>query len=99
MVVLYYDSITLLSTYGVWLLLATICAILGLGVTWRNKASYSNQFSTILRATRGKAIDEAVVSGDDGASPMPETLGELEIRLGSGPNGTAEVLLKPKIRE
>jgi hypothetical protein len=78
-----YNSRNLLMSYGLALGFALIAVIAGCASIWYNGASYSNRFSTILRATRGQKLEELVALNDrTGADPLPKYLAKTRIRLG-----------------
>jgi hypothetical protein len=78
-----YNSRNLLFSYGLALGFALIAVVAGCVSIWYNGASYSNRFSTILRATRGQNIEELVALNDRaGADPLPKYLAKARIRMG-----------------
>jgi hypothetical protein len=77
-----YNSRNLLMSYGLALGFALIAVVAGCASIWYNGASYSNRFSTILRATRGQNMEELVALNDrTGADPLPKYLAKARIRL------------------
>ena len=58
-----------------------MCAVIGFLAMMKNSLSYTNNFSTILRATRGKDLDKLVADGEvNGADPLPAFIAGMELR-------------------
>ncbi|KAE9381990.1 hypothetical protein N431DRAFT_282795, partial [Stipitochalara longipes BDJ] len=75
-----YRRITLLVTYGSSIACALICVIVGCFALLRNKLSYSNDFSTILRTTRRPELDMIVHESERiGADPLPNGIARTKV--------------------
>jgi hypothetical protein len=78
-----YNSRNLLLSYGLVLGFALTAVTADCVSICYNGASYSNKFSTILRATRGQNLEELVALNDQkGAGPLPSYLAKARIRFG-----------------
>lgn len=62
---------------------ALVCVFAGAESMMCNCGSYSNTFSSVLRATRGATFDNAVPKDDDATSPVPKELANLQIQIGT----------------
>jgi hypothetical protein len=75
-----YRSTELYLAYGLSILAATSCLVLGLILIRRNAGSYSNDFSTVLRTTRHPSLRETVDTAQSvGLSPLSKELAEVKI--------------------
>ncbi|KAL6249930.1 hypothetical protein RBB50_002231 [Rhinocladiella similis] len=52
--------------------------------------SFQNTFSTFVRVTRGASLDGPVQEPDDGKDPLPQRLGNTELRLAAPLNSVRE---------
>jgi hypothetical protein len=79
-----YESRTLFIAYGISILFASICILLGVHALLHNRASYTNSFSTIVRVTRDPLLSSLIADEGDlqGAEPVPEHIRKAEVRLG-----------------
>lgn len=78
-----YDSTNLLLCYGIALGLSLLACIFGGASIFMSQASYSNKFSTTMRATRGSRIEDLIQHKDrSGEDPLPEYLTGARIVLG-----------------
>ncbi|KAJ9616449.1 hypothetical protein H2200_000167 [Cladophialophora chaetospira] len=79
-----YEPRTLLIAYGISMLFALICVLLGVHALLRNGASYTNSFSTVVRVTRDPALSRLIADEGDlqGAEPVPKHIRRAEVRLG-----------------
>ena len=78
-----YNPRWLFLSYGLGFGFTVVSAIIGCVAMKRNGASYSNRFSTIVRATRGPAFDEVVQEADRrGQDPLPTRIAEQKVVLG-----------------
>lgn len=80
-------------SYGVAIALTLLAVITGFVLLLINGASYSNKFSTIMRATRGGHIDMLVMAQEtSGADPLDEGLAKAKIWIGAqgGAGGVEE---------
>ena len=70
--------------YGVAIFFTVIAVCIGLAAMLVNGSSYSNSFSTIVRAARGAEITVTIQEDDlDGKDVLPQYLKEAEIRFRS----------------
>jgi hypothetical protein len=76
-----YAARTLLITYGTVILLCLTAVMVGLGTIFATSTSYSNNFSTILRATRNADISHPVEDRDDGRDPLPLVIAQATITI------------------
>lgn len=81
-----YNSRNLWISYGVALAFTFLACLLGCTTIYRNGASYSNLFSTVLRTTRRLQEFDSLLTGRDetGADPLPQHLSKARIELGLG---------------
>lgn len=80
-----YRQANLIASYSTALGLSLLACIAGCVSIYRNGASYSNLFSTMLRTTRGHigTFDDVLTAKDkDGADPLPKYLATAQIELG-----------------
>ena len=76
-----YQSLDLFLSYGIAILAAAISLSIGYLAIVKNGLSYSNEFSTILRTTRGEDLDSLVQDEETGGGdPLPVHLGDVEVR-------------------
>lgn len=78
-----YARSDLLLAYGISLLCALICSLVGLQAFFINNASYQNIFSTYLRATSDSEVRLQVSSDDRGSDPLPTALAKATVTLSS----------------
>jgi hypothetical protein len=78
-----YAARTLLMTYGTVIFLCLIAVMTGLITIFATSTSYSNNFSTVLRATRNAHLSHAVGSHDDGRDPLPLVIAQAKITISS----------------
>lgn len=80
-----YNPRDLVIAYGLSIFWAIICIGLGAMAISRNSGSYSNIFSTIVRATRDSELDRLIEEGDDrsGMEPLPQHIARITLRFGS----------------
>ena len=77
-----YTRRRLWITYGVSLLCATVAVALGLHAIIAGGASYSNEFSTILRVSRHAYLDHEVAQCDAaGTDPLPKYLAKATLTI------------------
>jgi hypothetical protein len=76
-----YNKSDLFITYGLGLLSALGCSIIGLWAFAMNKSSYQNLFSTFLRSTNNLEVRSRIADGDSGADPLPKRLAKSEVEL------------------
>jgi hypothetical protein len=75
-----YRSEELYMAYGLSILVAIACFVLGLVSIHRNCGSYSNDFSTVLRTTRHLSLREVVdLAQSSGLSPLGKDLAEVKV--------------------
>ena len=79
----YYKPWNLWLAYGSAILSASLCVLSGTRSLYKNGYSYNNTFSTVLRKTRGRDLDELVdraeVIDARGANPLPEQISKARI--------------------
>jgi len=62
--------------------ISTVLVGLGATVVFGSQGSYSNYFSTIMRATRGEYVDSLVRQSDkDGKDPLPDYLANAKLKV------------------
>lgn len=76
-----YRRADLFIPYGLSLLAALLCSALGMRAFLVNDASYSNIYSTYLRATNNARIDRYIDDSDTGHDPLPKSFGAVTINL------------------
>ena len=75
-----YRSEELYLAYGLGILVAIACFVLGLVSIRRNSGSYSNDFSTVLRTTRHLSLREVVdPAQSSGLSPLGKDLAGVKV--------------------
>jgi hypothetical protein len=80
-----YSAPNLWLTYGIALGITMLVAVAGFVAMMTNGAAFSNDFSTILRASRTAKLSEEVRIGDaDGKDPLPQYLSEATVGFVSG---------------
>jgi hypothetical protein len=85
-----YTRHRLWVTYGVALLCATVAVAIGLYAIIASGASYSNEFSTILRVSRHAHLDHEVARRDAaGRDPLPKYLMKATLTM-AGDRGDME---------
>ncbi|OCL03432.1 hypothetical protein AOQ84DRAFT_419192 [Glonium stellatum] len=79
-----YKPKDLLIAYGISIFWALICIALGAVAINSNGGSYSNNFSTVVRVSRGPELDRLIEEGADrsGADPLPDHIAEAEVTFG-----------------
>ncbi|KAL3478958.1 hypothetical protein BJX99DRAFT_93954 [Aspergillus californicus] len=76
-----YASRNLFIAYGVAVFVSLLCIIAGILTMWDNGITFTDSFSTILRATRNKKFDEIVPDDSTtGADPPPESLSNTRVQ-------------------
>jgi len=77
-----YAASTLWISYGVALCISTLGVLLGLLTIIQTKSSFTDDFSTVLRATRKAELSIAIHNQDtDGRDPLPKYIGDARINL------------------
>ncbi|KAM0721362.1 hypothetical protein Q7P37_002286 [Cladosporium fusiforme] len=71
-----YTPYKLWLSYGAALAAATITVAIGLCVVISQGASYSNDFSTVLRVARHALLEPEIDAADDGRDPLTRSLAE-----------------------
>lgn len=77
-----YSRSDLLVPYGIAILCALICSVVGLHAFFHNQGSYQNVFSTFIRATNNSALRRQTEAGDSGSDPLPKPLRHCVALLG-----------------
>lgn len=73
----------LVLSYGLAILFALVAVIIGALSLLRSGQSYDHTFSTIVRTTRSKELDELIEPKDrDGRDPLPEYIADANVRVG-----------------
>lgn len=78
-----YSARILILTHGIVILLCSVAVMTGLATIYATSTSYSNNFSTIMRATRNAEISHAVDANDDGRDPLPSVIARATITMRS----------------
>ena len=81
-----YDRATLWIAYGLSILFTTLVAIAGIIALLLNGASYSDNFSTIVRVTRTADLSTDILDKDRdsfGRDPLPEYLKHARLNIKS----------------
>lgn len=87
-----YTRTKLWLAYGIAILCTILAVATGLYVIFTSGASYSSDFSTIVRAARGAGLSNEVQSEDtDGRDPLPKYLKKTTIAI-SNAHGSPEML-------
>jgi hypothetical protein len=81
-----YSPRDLFLAYGLSLLAAVLCTIVGFSAFLVNDASYQNAFSTYLRAASTSELRSHIDPTDTGADPLPKKLARVKTGL-MGPMG------------
>ena len=77
-----YAADKLWAAYGAAMSITIVSVIIGISAIFLNDGSYSNAFSTILRATRTAELNVKVEESDlDGKDPLPEYLAKALVKL------------------
>ncbi|EXJ76753.1 uncharacterized protein A1O5_01261 [Cladophialophora psammophila CBS 110553] len=86
-----YNPRTLMIAYGLAIFLSAVCLACGLAALYSNGASYTNNFSTVLRMTRDHGFGEFIQDERDctGADPLPTNIADVEVTY-VGEGTTAE---------
>ncbi|KAI0521717.1 hypothetical protein F5B22DRAFT_662048 [Xylaria bambusicola] len=91
-----YSPASLWIAYGAAILATTLALAVGIADILPNNASYSSDFSTILRATYGAMLSSPVQLQDmNGASPLPKYLGTAKVSWSIPGNGKDTTNPKP----
>lgn len=80
-----YHQRNLLLSYGIALALSLIACSYGCSSIYRNGVSYSNNFSTVLRTTKGhlEGFNALLTTADStGMDPLPRHLAKAQLTLG-----------------
>jgi hypothetical protein len=79
-----YSPLKLWLAYGLALFFATGAVLTGFALMYKNQASYSNNFSTILRTTRNAQINADFTKRDSsGADPLSSRIANSIVVFGS----------------
>jgi hypothetical protein len=76
-----YTRWQLLSAYGIAMMLTLFAGTIGLVSLYRNKAAYSNSFSSIIRVTRESSFNLVIDVEDSGTQPTPSSVQNLKVTL------------------
>jgi hypothetical protein len=75
-----YNSYKLWLAYGIALASSVVAVAVGLYTMASNNASYSNEFSTIVRVARHAISDPKLDTEDNGSDPLIKSLAEARFR-------------------
>lgn len=79
-----YDPCILWLPYGMAIFVSVVCLVVGglamFGNEWQ---IYDNSFSTVLRTTRNRELDELVRFDQSGGQPLSHDVGRARVRLGN----------------
>lgn len=90
--VYHYDQVTLWIAYGLAILFTLLAAVAGMAALIINGASYSDNFSTIVRISRTAELSVEVMDYDgSGHDPLPTYLKHARIDLGANAENTKAV--------
>jgi hypothetical protein len=82
--VYHYDHERLWLSYGLAIGSALLAVLMGLGAILRNKASYSEKFTTVMRTTSGEYTSVPIMACDrGGVDPLPEYIAKAQLQLSS----------------
>ncbi|KAL8964065.1 MAG: hypothetical protein Q9183_004731, partial [Haloplaca sp. 2 TL-2023] len=86
-----YAASKLWLAYGLAIGAAAIIVFSGLAAMVANHASFSNQFSTIFRLTRGAQLSYEIKEADrSGRNPLPAYAEKVRVKFSSGPMGEGQ---------
>ncbi|KXT10354.1 hypothetical protein AC579_9159 [Pseudocercospora musae] len=92
-----YSAVKLWLAYGIAIALTLLGVIFGLIAVITNGASYSDDFSTILRAARYARLSKEVNYCDsDGRDPLPRYLGETTVLFSGGKSSPKHFVVQSK---
>ena len=74
-----YSPFDLWLPYGLAIGATLLCVGAGFEAMLRNRATYSNRFSTIIRTTRDARFDNLIDADDDGSDPLPKRIAQAEL--------------------
>lgn len=77
-----YSANILLIAYGTVILVSKIAVLIGLWTIFTMESSYSNDSTTILRATCHAQLSATVDVLDDGRDPLPSSLADASLTMG-----------------
>lgn len=89
--ILVYSAPTLWLAYGLALFISLLCVVLGLFAVLRSRSSFTTQFSTILRASRGAELSVEIQDRDfGGQDPLPKYMEAMNVDFPDpvGPRGS-----------
>lgn len=88
-----YSAKNLWLPYGIALVLTSLAVIAGLVTMFTNRASYSSNFSSVLRAAHGAELSTEILNIDmHGQDPLPKYLANAKVWLhGAGVRTTPKV--------
>lgn len=75
-----YRPTDIYIAYGSAILCASICTVIGCIALYLNQASYSNDFTTVIRTTRRREITDLITKQDStGADPLSKAIGKVSV--------------------
>ena len=76
-----YNPTDLFYCYGIGLLCTLLCLALGINAIIKNRSTFSNNFSSILRSTRNSELNTIIHAADFSASdPLPKRMASSTIK-------------------
>jgi hypothetical protein len=80
-----YTAGKLWLAYGIGICCTLVAVIAGLASVFANGASYSNNFSTVMRVTHGASINTSIGAADmQGEDPLPAHLAAATVSINNG---------------
>ena len=78
-----YEPDALIIAYTISNVISLLCVLVGIYAIYENGASFTNNFSTIVRVTNHLELEESIAEQDrSGADPLPKTLAVTVVHLG-----------------
>ena len=78
-----YEPAALIIAYAISNVISLLCVMVGIYAIYKNGASFTNNFSTIVRVTNHLDLEDQIDEKDrSGADPLPKHLADNEILLG-----------------
>lgn len=88
-----YRPTDIYIAYGSAVLCASICTIIGCIALYLNQASYSSDFTTVIRTTRRREISELITEQDStGADPLGKAIAKVSVTFHAPTNRTDGVV-------
>ena len=78
-----YEPDALIISYVISDLISLLCVMVGIYAIYKNKASFTSYFSTIVRVTNHLDLEESIDEKDrSGSDPLPQHFGDTVVNLG-----------------